>query len=269
MTVTLKVTVTFLLASVFLTATCARPDESWQHISESGTLRVGMDASFPPFEYIAPDGTLAGFDVELAQELGKRLGVEVRFTPNIPYDGLYDALAIGRVDAVISALVVNPQRMADFAYSLSYFDAGQVLVIPASSGAEIRGMSDLVGRRLAVEFGSAGDMEVRRRYGRNIATQGHSDATPLLVHYETAAEAREALRRGEVDAALVDHVSALGGCDEDEWLIVGEPIVSMPYAVAVRRESSSLLRAINEALAQMQADGTLDRLMDRWLCGVR
>lgn len=249
------------LLALFLTPACARPDDTWRHVSESGVLRVGMDASFPPFEYIAPDGTPAGFDVELAQELGRRLGVEVQIIANIPYDGLYDALAVGRVDAVISALVVNPQRMADFAYSLSYFDAGQVLVVPLSSGAEIRDMADLAGRRLAVEFGSSGDMEARR-WKRRVSELE-------LVHYDTAAEALEALVKGEVDAALVDHVSALEGCSGDGLLIVGKPVVSMPYAVAVRRESGSLLRAINEALARMQADGTLESLTDRWLRGNR
>jgi len=229
-----------------------------------------MDASFPPFESISDDGTLAGLDVDLARELGRRLEVEVQFVANLPYDGLYDALTADRVDVVISALVVNPDRMADFAYSAPYFDAGQVLV-QGSGGAggrcpgTIEGMADLSRCVVAVEFGARGDMEARRW------TPELSDLT--ILPYQTAAEALGAVAAGEADAALVDHVSALmaigetPGVSENPWglVVIGEPVVEEPYAVAVRKESQRLLRAINEALAEMQMDGTLETLPTRWL----
>ena len=247
---------------------------------ESGILRVGMDASFPPFETIAADGTLVGFDVDLARELGRRLGpalskvegIEVQFVANLPYDGLYDALAVGRVDVVISALVVNPARLADFAYSTPYFDAGQVLVarekpdrFSETCQVSVEGMADLDGCTLAVEFGTQGDLEARK-WARRL-----SDLT--VVSYQTAAEALAAVAAGEADGALVDHVSALAataktlGVSENpegfELVIVGEPVVEEPYAVAVRYDSQRLLRAINEALAEMKADGTIRAMVAR------
>jgi ABC-type amino acid transport substrate-binding protein len=236
-------------------AACTPTDDAWDRVRETGTLRVGMDASFPPFESVAADGTLAGFDVELARELGKRLSVEVQFVANLPYDGLYDALAVDRVDVVISALVVNPARMADFAYSTSYFDAGQVLVTREGETA-IEAMSDLSGRTLAVELGTQGDMEARRL------------ADLAVVPHQTAADALAAVAAGEAEAALVDHVSALAATQAQNGLIVaGEPVVEEPYAVAVRQDSRRLLRAINEALADMAADGTMETLVTQWLGG--
>lgn len=282
-------------------AACARPDDTWERIREVGVLRVGMDASFPPFEFVATDGTLIGFDVDLARELGQRLGpalsadeasadetsvaegVEVQFVANLPYDGLYDALAVDRVDVVISALVVNPDRMADFAYSAHYFDAGQVLVTPSvpspsvpfdelragspaegeeGGGGAIEEMADLSGRTLAVEFGTQGDMEARKW------TRRLPDFT--VVPYEMAAEALTAVAAGDADAALVDRVSALAAAGEESGLvIVEETVIEEPYAVAVHRESRYLLRAINEALAEMEADGTIKLLEARWLGGGR
>ena len=236
-----------------LLAACARPDAVWERVSETGILRVGMDASFPPFEPIAADGTLVGFDVDLARELGRRLGVEIQFVANLPYDGLYDALAVGRVDAVISALVVNPARMADFAYSTPYFDAGQVLVVRAGESG-IEGMANLGGRTVAVEFGTQGDLEARK-WARQL-----SDLT--VVPYQTAAGALAALAAGEADAALVDRVSALAATG---LVIAGDPVVEEPYAVAVRHDSQHLLRAINDALAEMEADGTIEALIERWM----
>jgi polar amino acid transport system substrate-binding protein len=242
---------------IFLTA-CARPDDAWDRVRASGIMRVGMDASFPPFETIAADGGLVGFDVDLAQELGRRLGIEVQFVANLPYEGLYDALAVDRVDVVISALVVNPTRMADFGYSTPYFDAGQVLVV-CNGEADIRGMSDLGGRTLAVEFGTQGDLEARK-WTRRLAGL-------TVVHYQTAAEALEAIKAKEVDAALVDHVSALAAVSGKGLIIVSPSVVEEPYAVATRRESRHLLRAIDDALAEMEADGTMDTLKIEWLGG--
>jgi len=237
-----------------------------------------MDASFPPFENIAADGTLAGFDVDLARELGRRLGpalskaegVEVQFVANLPYDGLYDALAVDCVDIVISALVVNPDRMADFAYSTPYFDAGQVLVVrppsvPPESGGEERGggieeMGDLSGHTLAVEFGTQGDLEARR-WARRLSGL-------TVVPHQTAAEALAAVAAGEADVALVDHVSALAATGAGSGLVIVEaPVVEEPYAVAVRRESQHLLCAINEALAEMEASGMMETLVAEWLEG--
>jgi polar amino acid transport system substrate-binding protein len=220
-----------------------------------------MDASFPPFEFISADGTLAGFDVDLAQELGRRLGVEVQFVVNLPTDGLYDALALGaghgqsRVDVVISALVINPAKMADVAY-VPYFDAGQVLVV-RSGETGIAKMSDLGGHTLAVEFGTRGDQEARK-WVRRLAELA-------LIPYQTADEALAAVKAGEADAALVDHVSALQFGAGGGLIIVDERVVSEPYAVAVSRDSSQLLRAVDAALDEMKADGTMDALISKWL----
>jgi len=222
-------------------------------------LRVGMDASFPPFEAIAADGSLVGFDVDLARELSRRLGVDPQFVANLPYDGLYDALTAQRVDVVISALVVNPARTADFAYSRSYFNAGQVLVVQEGEDG-IRSVADLHDHRLAVVLGTAGDREARGWARRSEAL--------VLVPYPTPREALNALEVGEAHAALVDHVSALEAMGAGgDLTIVGGPVVDVPYAVAMREDSQRLLREINGALAAMEEDGTLDRLMRTWLRG--
>ena len=253
---------------------CGRSTDAWDRVLESGVLRVGMDASFSPFETIAADGGLVGFDVDLARELGRRLEVEVQFVANLPYDGLYDALAVDRVDIVISALVVNPAQMADFAYSIPYFDAGEVLVVHEGETG-IAGMADLGGRTLAVEFGTQGDLEARK-WARRLAGM-------TVVHYQTAAEALAAVEAGEADAALVDHVSALAAGARaparknplpdvlqepgigKALIIAGTPVVEQPYAVAARRESRHLLQAIDDALAQMEAAGTMEALRAAWL----
>jgi ABC-type amino acid transport substrate-binding protein len=250
----------FLVLSM---AACAGTSDDWEGIQARGTLRVGMDASFPPFEAVAADGSLMGLDVDLARELGRRLGLEIEFVANLPYDGLYDALAVGRVDVLISSLVVNPDRTDAVSYSTPYFDAGQVLVVGEASP-PITGMADLGGRTLAVEFGSRGD-EAARSWAAQL------DGLTLLP-CQTAAEALGLVAAARADAALVDHVSALAAGARratpgqgGTLTIVGAPVVEEPYAVAVRARNRALLRAVNRALGDMKADGTLDALIARWV----
>jgi len=253
----------------------AAEDPVWARVMERGELRVGMDASWPPFEDIDEDsGEIYGLDVDLARELGQRLGVEVTFV-NSGFDGLYDALAIGRFDAIISALPYNPRRTQEVLYSISYFDAGQVLVV--ATGAAIREVDDLRGRTLAVETGSEGDVLARRLRRRMPDMQ--------IAHYNVPQEALEAVRSGEADAALVDAVSAyqfIGRLVEGrlvegglvDWAavgeasgmrIVGKPLTDEHYVIAVRRDAPRLLEAINEALLEMREDGSLDMLIWKWM----
>lgn len=246
-----------VLAVCVLTACSSPADPTWERLQATKTVRVGMDASFPPFESIAADGSLVGLDVDLAREVARRLDLEPQFIANLPYDGLYDALTAERVDIVISALAVDPSRTEDYAYSNVYFDAGQVLVSRRGQQT-VESMSDLEGRRLAVVLGTEGDREGRRRARRLKGL--------VIDQYRTAIQALRALERGETDVALVDHVSALQAVGEaDDLVIVGEPVIEVPYACAMRRGSVHLLWAVNEALAAMEDDGTMEALISEWL----
>ncbi len=254
----------FVIWPVILPMACGRSSDALDRVLETGVLRVGMDASFPPFEYVDGEGNLVGFDVDLAREVAARIGpalsevegVEAQFVANLPYDGLYDALTAERVDVVISALYVDPSRMGAFAYSSPYFNAGQVLVVADESGG-IEGLEDLNGRALAVEFGSEGDV-VARTWARRLAGL-------TILPCQTAAEAMAKVLAGETDAALVDHLSALAGTGEGSGLrIAGEPVTDEPYAVAVWGENRRLRQALDEVLAELAADGTLAALEERW-----
>ncbi len=233
-----------------------KPDRSWEQVQARGVLRVGTDASYPPFEFVDDQAQVAGFDADLARAITTRLGVRVEFI-NLGYDGLYDALAAGQVDALISALVIDPMRTADFAYSAPYFNAGQVLVV-RRDGPAPQGMSALAGQRLAVELGSDGEVQSRRWAQR---------LPDLVVQpWPEPAQALAAVEAGEADVALVDAISARTVLrDHPALRLSGDPVTYEPYAIAVPRHSQTLLEVINRALAEIQADGTLEKLLGRWL----
>ena len=234
-----------------------KEDRSLARVRQAGVLRVGLDASYPPFEEIdETTGEIRGFDVDLARELGRRLGIEVEIV-NSGWDGLYDALEAGRFDAVISGLVYDPWQTDRVAYSISYFNAGQVLVVREDEEA-IAHVNDLRGRTLGVEVGSEGDVqghELRKRL---------RDLT--LCPYPTPTDVLNAVKQGEVDAGLVDAISARQFIRTEGGVrIVGPPVSDELYVVAVRLEDQALLKAINAALVEMRDDGTLSRLADKWL----
>lgn len=251
---TLKGVVLSTAALLLAIAGCTAKQDALQRILESGKMRIGMDASFPPFEYVDAEGNLVGFDVDLAREIAAYLGVQPDFVANLPYDGLYDALTAEQVDVVISALYVDPSRRADFAYSTPYFNAGQVLVTEAERE-DIDSLADMEGRTLAVEFGGPGDV-VARMWAKRLRGL-------TVLPLSSPAEALAAVAERRADAALVDHVSALAWTSAG-LRIAGDPVTDEPYAVAVRAEDRALLQAVNEVLAELKANGTLDRLYAAW-----
>ncbi len=239
-----------LLAALFLLAACGRGGESWQRIQEAGVMRVGLDPTYPPFEN-ADGGELRGIDVDLAIELAGRLGLEAQFV-YFGYDGLYDALGTGQVDALISALVVRPDLLRDFAASEPYFNAGQVLVVADSS--PIGGMQDLRGRLLAVELGAQGHVTATE-WQRRVPNLG-------IWPNDTPHEALAAVSLGDADAALVDGISArLYLAAQSDLQLLSPPVTVEPFVMVVRIEDQRLLEELNRALRAVEQDGRLEAII--------
>jgi polar amino acid transport system substrate-binding protein len=222
-------------------------------LQETGALRVGLDASYPPFEYVDAANQIVGFDVDLASELGRRMGVEMVFI-NIAYDGLYDSLLIGQVDILISALVATREYEGKAAFSVPYFNAGEYLVV--HEGSSIHSMADLTGSTLAVEYGSGGDVEARR-WERRLAGLG-------VARFPDSASALQAVVNGEADAALVDGITARLGVGQHPELALGDNIVETLIAAAVHPDSTTLKGRIDEVLSEMIYDGTVGALVEKW-----
>lgn len=218
-------------------------------------MRVGLDPTFPPFENDDGQG-LDGLDVDLARALADDLGLQVEFT-YFGYDGLYDALAADKVDVLISALVIVPGRMRDFAYSDSYYDAGEILIM-AADAVGIESKDDLSGHTLAVELGARGHVE---------ATAWERRLTDLVIlPYNSSAEAMAAVAAEEADVALVDSVSGRLYLMTRPGLRRSErPATSEPYAMVVRADDMVLLTKLNERLADLRSSGRLEQIVSKWL----
>ncbi len=236
-----------------------RRDPVWQTMQRDKVWRVGMDPSFPPFEWLDANGQPTGYDVALAKRMAAEWGLRLEIVP-IGFDSLIDAVQTGRVDSVISALPFDERLTEDLAYSLPYFDAGIVLAVHRDSA--LPSVDQLTNQRIGVEWGSMADM-VGRRLQRT--------APDLqLIPFETAAEAVAALVDGDtVDALLVDNVtlriSQVAGAP---LVTVGNTLESNPYVIAMGRNAFELQQMVQTTLGKLQQNGLLRELEEEWLVEV-
>lgn len=248
--------VLFLVLALRLLRGALQRDPTWARIQHDRVLRVGMDASFPPFGVVDEQGGFSGLDVDLATALAERWGVQVRFS-NVGFDGLYDALKIGKFDLIISALPYDRTMTRDLLYSPSYFNAGQVL-LARSDDQRLRSFDDLEGKVVAVELGSEAHQLVRRL--------ARDKGMRLEVSAQREAEQAVALlRQGQADALVCDRVTAYGYMrGTDDLRLVGEPLTDEPYVIAARPDSPLLMEQVTEALEEWRANGTLEEMLGRW-----
>ena len=253
--------VTYLLSAIcyllllLICVGCRANDTSWERIQQAGVLRVGLDPTYPPFEE-AIDEEVWGLDVDLARAIAQELGIEVSFS-YFGYDGLYDALATKQVDMLISALVIQPERTRDFAYSQPYFNAGQLLVVPASNQ-PLQSVEQLSNEVVSVELGTQGHLVA-------LDQQKHHPNLQIIT-YNDVNSALASLQSGEAEVAIVDSVSGrlyAGTETSVKWL----PTFAQdePYAMVTRAEDKQLLAQLNEGLKRLENAGTLQQIISKWL----
>ncbi|MBN1877554.1 MAG: amino acid ABC transporter substrate-binding protein [Anaerolineae bacterium] len=245
-----------MLLLLAMLCACEGKADPLARIESAGVLRVAMDPSYPPFEFLDENNEFAGLDVELAREIAKRMGVEVQFVA-IGYDALYDALMMDKADVIISALYPDPNRTSAFVFSPSYFNAGEVVVVPETS--QITKISDLAGQRVALVFGTEGHSVV-------LQWEKVLSPPPQVLTADLPDVAIGVVAAGVADAAVVDNVSTRIALTQMSGLRVLDVIVSNePYVVAARLEDNALMKVIDDVLVQIKEDGTLDQILYRWL----
>jgi len=232
-----------------------RQDRTWNAMQARGAWRVGMDPSFPPFEYLDESGLPVGLDADLAAAIAQNWDLEVQIVA-IGFDSLMDALQAGKIDSIVSAVPFDPRETEDFTFSKPYFDAGIRLVV--MDGSQVADIDALTGRRIAVEWGSMGDM-----VGRTLQRDGLDIE---LVPFSTPEEAVAALVEEEnIDALLIDNVTLHEAQGSGISIVgIGPIIESNPYVIVSPLRSGELRDHIAETLLEFQETGVMTRLEAKW-----
>lgn len=223
-------------------------------VKSKGELRVGLEGTYPPFSFQDESGKLTGFEVEFAQELAKHLGVKADLKPT-KWDGMLAALDSKRIDVVINQVTISPERKKKYDFSTPYTISGvQALTMKKNAGS-ITKPDDLSGKKVGVGLGSNYEQWLRDNVkGVDIRT------------YDDDPTKYQDLRSGRLDAILVDRLAALDLVKKtgDTMAVAGPAFSRLESGVAVRKGNDDLLKAIDSAIADMQKDGSLSKLSEKW-----
>ncbi len=233
-----------------------RPD-ALRAVERRGRIVVGTAADLPPYEFKDAGDRLAGFDVELMDEIARRLGVAVQWK-DMRAEALLGALERREVDAVIASLVPAPELspLADF--TDAYLVSPEVVVVRKGSDIAIADLTQLARYRVGVQSGTPEETFCRD----SLVETGRMPETNLSA-YPTAAEALGELAAGRVDCAFVDEGSAAAVMERGEVENVLESRLPHEPAVAVGRNETELLSRLNEIIAALHQEGFVRQLANK------
>lgn len=224
-----------------------------------GVLTVGSDIAYPPFEYTdEKTGKYTGFDIDLMNAIGQRMGLEVKFV-NTAWDGIIPGLLAKKYDVICSAMTITEERAKQVDFSESYFTARQVIILRADD-TSINSKDDLAGKTVAVQQGTTGDFAAMKL----VEEKGIKFE---IKRFEGTPEALMAIQKGDADAAIIDNFVAYEAVKKnpDSYRIVEDPEFEPEYyGIAVHKDNPELLKAINKALEEIKKDGTYDKIYEKW-----
>ena len=222
---------------------------------EEGTLTVGSDIPFPPFEF-EEGGELTGFDVDLVEEIGSRLGVEVKWV-DTSFDTIFTQLAAGQFDMVASATTITEERAATVSFTDPYYRAQQALTVNREQSPDIASVDDLgEGDSVAVQTGTTGESWANE----NLGQQGVQVRT-----FPEAGDTFTAVEAGQVTGVIFDEPAAVEAAEGRDALAVVDTIdTGEEFGFPVNPGNEPLLDAANETLSEMFSDGTYEQIYEQY-----
>jgi cystine transport system permease protein len=219
-----------------------------------GVLRVGMEGTYPPFNYEDASGQLTGFEVDLAKALAARMGVRVELQ-TAPFAGLLASLDSGRNDVIINQVTITPDRQKKYDFTQPYSISGIQMIVRRGEQNRFRGPTDLAGHPVGVGLGTNYEAWLRAHQTGAIIKTYDDDPTKY-----------QDLRLGRIDAVLNDKLTAMDMMRRTGGVFVagGKPFAPQEMGIAVRKDQPALLADLNQALAAMRADGELVRISNKW-----
>ena len=222
--------------------------------SAGGTLVVGTNAAFPPFEYVGDDGQPDGFDIALIKAIGEKNGMEVQIN-DMEFDSLVSSIG-NKIDVAIAGMTVTEERKKTVDFSDSYYEAVQDVLVP--KGSAIATADDLKGKKIGVQLGTTGEFIADEIEGAEVSA------------YNKAVDAVNDLNNGRVDCVIVDKNPAevFGAQFADKLdVLPGTNFDFEPefYAIALPKGNTELAEKINSALKALKEDGTYDSLVKKYI----
>jgi polar amino acid transport system substrate-binding protein len=246
-------TITTLALSLFAAGAFAG-DGSWDKVKKDGKLVIGLDDSFPPMGYRQADGKLVGFDVDAAEELGKRLGIKIEWQPTA-WDGVIHSLNAKKFDCIWNGMTITPERAKEVAFTKPYIMDGQIAVVNFKEK-RFKGLKDLKNFKAGTQKGSSGVEAVKKL----------ASAPTELKEYEDYPKALLDLEAGRIDVVVVDNVTGrdMVAKRPGKFKILPGMISKEPFGVAFRKDATDLREKVQLTLDKMVKDGAMAKISRKW-----
>ena len=218
----------------------------------AGKLTMSTNAAFPPYEMTADDGSFEGIDIDVAAAIADKLGLELQ-VDDMDFDAALLAAQNGKSDMVMAGVTVTDERQKVMDFSDTYAEGIQSVIVPEDS--DIASVDDLAGKTIGTQRGTTGYIYCTDDFGED-----------SVVAYDNGLTAVQALNNGQVDAVVIDNAPAKEFVAANTGLkILDTAYAQEDYAIGVAKGNTALLDAINGALEELQADGTLQSIVDKYI----
>ena len=218
---------------------------------EAGKLTMATNATFPPYEMTTDAGEFEGIDIETAQAIADKLGLELQID-DMDFDAALLSVQQGKADIVMAGVTVTDERKAVMDFSDSYATGIQSIIVP--EGSDIASPDDLAGKKIGTQRGTTGYIYCTDDFGED-----------AVVAYDSGLTAVQALNNGQVDAVVIDNAPAKEYVAANPGLKVLETsYAEEDYAIGMAK-GSSLEDVVNAALEELKADGTLQSIVDKYI----
>lgn len=234
-------------------------DTSLKYVQDRGKLILGLDDSFPPMGFRDDANNIVGFDVDLAKAVCEKMGIELVCQP-ISWDAKEQELSTKNIDCIWNGFSITPEREKSLTMSIPYMENKIALVVNKDSN--IKSMADMKGKNLAVQSGSSAEEALNSSDNKDFKdslgtiNNGFKDYVTALMDLET----------GNSDAVLMDSVVAnyMITQNKKNFNVLSDNLVAEEYAIGFRKGDEALCKAVNKALQDLKADGTVAKISTQW-----
>lgn len=243
-----------LATALGFTAVAAHAEDLLDSVKKAGVLKVGLEGTYPPFNYRANNGQLEGFDVDVANAVAGKLGVKTQFVPT-EWSGIIACLQAGKFDVIVNQVTITPQRKEVLDFSVPYTYSAAQLIQRADDKRDFKSLDDFKGKKLGVTLGTNYDQMARAVPGIEVQT------------YPGAPEKLRDLAAGRIEATLDDRLMLPYMIKTSNLPLRAGAVVNggkQEMAIPFRKGNPKFAKAIDDALNSLRQDGTLKKISTRW-----
>ena len=255
----MKKTLSILIALALTLSVVAAPSfaGTLEDIQKRGTLRVGMEPGYMPFELTNKKGEIIGFDVDMAKRMAKAMDVKLELV-STAWDGIIPALLTKKFDILMSGMTLTQQRNMKINFAQPYIVIGQTILVKKSLAGKVKSYKDLNDKKYTVasKLGTTGEQATKRMI-----------KNANYISYETEQEGILELVNGKIDAFIYDmpyNAAAFVQRGQGKLVHIDKPFTYEPLAWAVRKGDYDFVNWLNNFLNQAKNDGTYDKIYTKW-----